>query len=146
MFLCEEYHIHWLKVNAGASAICYTTRGGFERFLAMMVDGFQCRRCGACCRVKDGIVRVSDAEISRIAAFLGVGESEFVEHSTELAPDRKSLVLKSRTDGSCVYLTEDNLCSINSVKPDKCGSFPFAWTNPDSDSVCPALRALHTDF
>ena len=30
---------------------------------------FHCRCCGACCRIKDGIVRVSDAEISRIAAY-----------------------------------------------------------------------------
>jgi len=24
---------------------------------------FKCRMCGACCRIKEGIVRVSDAEI-----------------------------------------------------------------------------------
>ena len=69
--------------------------------------------CGACCRIKDGIVRVSDAEIARIAAFLGMGEAEFIEREAEVAPDRKSLVLKSRPDGSCAYLTEDNLCRIN---------------------------------
>ena len=28
---------------------------------------FKCRMCGACCRIKDGIVRVSDAGIARIA-------------------------------------------------------------------------------
>ena len=40
---------------------------------------FKCRMCGACCRIKDGIVRVSDAEIARIAAFLGMDEDEFIE-------------------------------------------------------------------
>ena len=32
------------------------------------LSGFSCRRCGACCRIKDGIVRVSDAEIASVAA------------------------------------------------------------------------------
>ena len=105
----------------------------------MELDGFKCRMCGACCRIKDGIVRVSDAEIARIAAFLGMGEAEFIERETEVAPDRKSLVLKSRPDGPCAYLTEDNLCRINPVKPDKCQTFPFEWTNPDSTEVCPQL-------
>ena len=103
----------------------------------MGMDEFKCRMCGACCRIKDGIVRVSDAEIARIAAFLGMGEAAFIERETEVAPDRKSLILKSRPDGSCAYLTEDNLCRINPVKPDKCRTFPFEWTNPDSTSVCP---------
>ena len=40
---------------------------------------FHCRRCGACCRIPDGIVRVSDAEIARIAAFLGIPEVRFIE-------------------------------------------------------------------
>ena len=105
----------------------------------MKPDEFKCRMCGACCRIKDGIVRVSDAEIARIAAFLGMDEAEFIAHETEVAPDRKSLILKSRPDGSCAYLTEDNLCRINPVKPEKCRTFPFEWTNPDSSSVCPVL-------
>ena len=98
-----------------------------------------CRRCGACCRIKDGIVRVSEAEIKRIAAFLGMSETDFIANETEVAPDRKSLMLKSHTDGACVYLTPDNLCRINPVKPDKCRTFPSEWTNPNSADVCPEL-------
>lgn len=100
---------------------------------------FTCQCCGACCRIKDGIVRVSDAEIARIATFLGISAESFIANETELAPDRKSLVLRSRPDGTCVYLTDDNLCRINPVKPDKCRSFPLDWANPDSESVCPGL-------
>ena len=103
--------------------------------------GFVCRRCGACCRIKDGIVRVSDAEISRIASFLGKGEQEFIESETELSPDRKGLILKSRPDGACAYLTDENLCRINPVKPRKCRTFPHEWTNPDSAEVCPGIAA-----
>ena len=110
----------------------------------MELREFKCRMCGACCRIKDGIVRVSDSEIARIAAFLGMDEAEFIKRETEVAPDRKSLVLKSRPDGSCAYLTKDNLCRINPVKTEKCRTFPFEWSNPDSAEVCPALAKAKT--
>lgn len=103
------------------------------------LSNFSCRRCGACCRIKDGIVRVSDTEIARIARYLGMTEERFIAEETEIAPDRRGLILKSLPDGACAYLTADNLCRINPVKPDKCRTFPFAWTNDDSDTVCPAL-------
>ncbi len=104
-----------------------------------MNDAFQCRRCGACCRIKDGIVRVSDVEIARIAAFLGMSEQDFIDRETDVAPDRRGLVLRSRADGACAWLSEDNLCRINPVKPRKCATFPFEWQNSDSGEVCPGL-------
>lgn len=100
---------------------------------------FACRQCGACCRIKDGIVRVSDAEIARISAYLGMSEGDFITKETEIAPDRKGLILHSHPDGACVYLTSDNRCRIHAVKPDKCRTFPFEWTNEDSCEVCPGL-------
>ena len=74
-------------------------------------------------------------------AFLGMDEAAFIEQETELAPDRRRLMLHSRQDGSCAFLTADNLCRINPVKPDKCRTFPHDWVNPDSASVCPALAS-----
>ena len=49
----------------------------------MEMDDFKCRMCGACCRIKDGIVRVSDAKIAAVAdvvfrrspKFLGLREA-----------------------------------------------------------------------
>ena len=99
----------------------------------------ECQGCGACCRIKDGNVRVSDTEIARIAAFLGMGEKEFINCETEVSPDRKGLILKSRADGACAWLADDNRCRIHPVKPDKCRTFPVEWTNTDSFDVCPEL-------
>ena len=84
-------------------------------------------------------MRVSDAEIARIAAFLGMAEQDFIDRETEVAPDRRGLILKSRPDGACAWLSDDNLCRINPVKPDKCRTFPHEWTNADSPSICPGL-------
>ena len=110
----------------------------------VMVDlsSFKCRGCGACCRIKDGIVRLSDEEIARIAAFVGVSEAEFIDRETEVAPDRRGLMLKSRPDVACAWLTDDNRCRIHPVKPDKCRTFPFEWTNSDSDTICPGLMEV----
>jgi len=105
----------------------------------MNLDAFKCRCCGACCQIPDGIVRVDDNEIKRISEFLGMSESEFIAKETELAPDRRGLILRNTPEGACVWLTEDNLCKINAVKPDKCRTFPFAWTNANSSEICPAL-------
>lgn len=104
---------------------------------------FVCRQCGACCRIKNGIVRVSDEEVARIAGYLGMSEQDFIANETEIAPDRRGLVLKSRPDGSCAYLDKDNLCMIHPVKPAKCASFPYEWTNADSNEVCPGLAAVN---
>ena len=113
-----------------------------ELKMSEKLKSFSCLGCGACCRIPNGIVRVSEIEIARIAEFLGMQESEFIAKETDVAPDRKGLVLKSREDDSCVWLTDDNRCRIHPVKPDKCKSFPYEWTNSDSDEVCAGLRAL----
>ena len=106
--------------------------------------GFACVCCGACCRIKGGIVRLSDEEIARIAAYLGMPEEEFIATETEVSPDRKCLILKDAPDGSgaCGMLDDQGLCRIHPVKPDQCASFPYDWANDDSSHSCAGLRAL----
>ena len=76
---------------------------------------FNCQRCGACCRIPDGIVRVSNEEIRAMADFL---------------------------DGTCCFYREREGCLVHPAKPLQCRTFPFRWHNPDSFSLCPALREL----
>ena len=92
-------------------------------------------------------MRVSAVEITRIAAFLGRTEQDFIDRETEVSPDRRGLILKSRPDGACAWLSDNNLCRINPVKPDKCRTFPHEWTNVDSEKICPGLRQVicHND-
>lgn len=99
-------------------------------------------QCGNCCRIQDGIVRLDTAEIARIAAFLGKSETRFIEEDTDVAPDRRGLVLKNRNDSACAMLTDDGRCRIHPVKPDKCKSFPYEWTNPSSTEYCEGLKKI----
>ena len=100
----------------------------------------ECQRCGACCRI-EGIVRLSDEDVRRMSEFLGVGENEFIADWTDIAPDRKGLVLKDAGDGACIML-EGGLCRVYPVRPEKCRTFPHEWTNAESLSYCPFCRML----
>jgi len=102
---------------------------------------FACRRCGACCRI-EGIVRLKDEDVTKIATHLGMREDDFIANETELAPNRQGLVLRDLPDGGCAMLDEQNRCRIYPVRPERCRTFPHQWTNDDSFSYCPGLAAL----
>ena len=91
---------------------------------------FKCACCGACCRW-EGVVHVRESELPPIAEFLGISVDELIDRYTRLADDRKGLVYADKPDGSCVFLDENNLCTINPVKPLQCASFPYDWEIPD---------------
>lgn len=107
-----------------------------------MNENFQCRQCGACCRI-EGIVRLKDDDPAKIAAHLGMSEADFIAHETEIAPDRRGLVLKDRADGACAMLDENNRCRIYPVRPEKCRTFPYAWVNDNSFEYCKGLQSNH---
>lgn len=102
---------------------------------------YACQRCGNCCRWP-GAVRLKADEPARIAAFLGVDEAAFVARHTDLMPDRRALTLKSRPDGSCVFLEGVNSCAIQAAKPFQCAGFPNAWNFPGWRDVCEATEVL----
>lgn len=99
---------------------------------------FQCRRCGNCCR-HAGEVRVTEPEISSIAAFLALPESEFTSQYTRLRSDRRGLALTERDDGTCTFLDLTSFaCRLHPVKPAQCRDFPFTWRYEDLERICPA--------
>lgn len=97
---------------------------------------WECDRCTACCRWP-GDVRLSDAEISRIAAHLGIPEAEFIDRFTRLNRTRSGLSLTEGPDGACILL-EGNDCRIQPVKPDQCRGFPNRWSFPGFEKLCHA--------
>ncbi len=102
---------------------------------------FQCRRCGACCRVP-GYVALEPGEPEVIAAFLGLDVYAFTERYTTLTFNRRNLSLVEQEDGRCVFLLDDNTCRIQPVKPTQCKNFPFLWCSPRLQKTCAALCAL----
>ena len=73
---------------------------------------YECQRCTACCRWP-GQVRLSDAEITRLAAFKSLSESDFIQRFTRLRWDRGGLALLEQPDGACVFLEGENCAGCN---------------------------------
>ena len=97
----------------------------------------ECQRCTACCRWP-GQVRLSEAEITRLAAFKGLGENEFIQQFTRLRWDRGGLALKEQPDGACIFLDGEN-CAVQPVKPQQCREFPNLWNFPGFEKICHAI-------
>lgn len=101
-----------------------------------MCKKFQCVRCGACCRW-EGPVRVTEAEVDSIAAYLNIPVRDFLRDHTVLTPDRRSLSLLEKPDGSCCYYDEQTRsCRIQAVKPAQCRDFPLKWNFPGWEKLC----------
>jgi hypothetical protein len=104
---------------------------------------YECQRCTACCRWP-GQVRVSEAEIARLAASKRMGEYDFIQQFTRLSDDRRRLVFREKPDGSCVFL-DGNDCSVQAVKPQQCRDFPNLWNFPGFEKICHAIPRLVSD-
>ena len=81
---------------------------------------------------------MNDAEITRLAAFKGMSERDFIERFAQLRPDRRGLALKEQPDGACIFLEGEN-CAVQPVKPQKCREFPNLWNFPGFEQVCHAI-------
>jgi len=83
-------------------------------------------------------VRLTAAEITRLAAFRGLGEHEFIQRFTRLRPDRLGLALMDKPGGECVFLEGGN-CAVQPVKPQQCRDFPNLWNFPGFEQTCRAV-------
>jgi Fe-S-cluster containining protein len=83
-------------------------------------------------------VRLTEEEISRLAAFKGWSEFDFIQNFTRLSQDRRGLALKDKPNGECIFL-EGNDCAVQSVKPKQCRDFPNLWNFPGFEKVCKAV-------
>ena len=86
---------------------------------------FECQQCGACCTGDPGIIYVDTDEVPRIAEYLCVGVSLFIEKY--LYPFRAGYSIKERSDGRCFFY--DDGCTIYSVRPYQCKTYPFWFEN-----------------
>ncbi len=107
------------------------------------MTGFNCHRCGNCCRVS-GYVRLKADEIPRIAEYLDLEIREFSDGYTRLTSDRRSLSLIEKPNGSCIFLEEDGTCRIQAVKPEQCRTFPTAWRFEGWEALCKSLDQTKT--
>lgn len=88
---------------------------------------FSCTQCGNCCTGAPGYVWVSREEIRRIAEFLDKDEQWLGKDHLRRVGFKYSLT--ERANGDCIFLSSDGKggrgCSIYSVRPLQCRTWPF---------------------
>jgi Fe-S-cluster containining protein len=116
-----------------------------RRFGEEIEAQIDCTACANCCRVTE--VGITEKDIEKLAKFVGMSESEFVEQCTAL-DDAGARILK-RNPGGCVFL-EGNLCSVYEARPHNCVNFPHVvrgtgsiasrmWQFLDRAGYCPII-------
>ncbi len=101
--------------------------------------GFECVRCGECCRARSGdnTVILFPDEIQLIVDTQGMTPDEVCEPSIpQFIDDSGTLhcfewVLKRRNSGDCIFIDADNTCMLYQQRPWICSTYPFflAFTN-----------------
>ncbi|UCD28663.1 MAG: YkgJ family cysteine cluster protein [Planctomycetota bacterium] len=91
---------------------------------------FACMECGNCCTGEPGYVWVTRQEIRRIAAFLGHNQGWLSKDQLRRIGFKYSLT--ERPNGDCIFMQKNangkRVCSIYSVRPLQCRTWPF-WTS-----------------
>src|SRR5207302_8798261 len=107
-------------------------------------DGLQftCTQCGKCCTGDPGFVWVNDEEIAAIAAVLGENRREFEAVYTRTV--RGQVTLREKANGDCILYDKDRGCTVYSVRPRQCRTWPFWESNLKSrddwertERICP---------
>ena len=83
---------------------------------------FECQSgCTKCCE-EQGFVYLTEEDITRIAAYVGLSQAEF--EKKHVFRTKKLRRLRVPRYANCAFL-RDGGCSIHSVKPLQCASFPY---------------------
>lgn len=84
---------------------------------------FKCTECGKCCTGSPGYIWVTKSEIIAIAEHLSLSVEEFSRLYIRRVNGRFSLLEKPKSY-DCVFLNGKK-CSIYSVRPTQCRTFPW---------------------
>lgn len=83
---------------------------------------FECQPgCTACCE-RQGFVYLTEEDLKRIAEYVGMTAPEFERR--HVYRTKNLLRLRVPREQQCMFL-RDGGCSIHSVKPVQCSTFPF---------------------
>lgn len=110
----------------------------FQILASELQREMDCTACANCCR--HGVVPLHEADIEKIAQFLGVTPETIVQRYTTPDPDvTGSRILVSSREG-CVFL-DGNLCMIYEARPKTCHDFPHVAIGTHSLGGRPASLA-----
>ncbi|MBT4059858.1 MAG: YkgJ family cysteine cluster protein [Euryarchaeota archaeon] len=102
--------------------------------------------CGRCCDEPGGIVYLSRQDAERIAEHQEMSLVSWLEKFCRTTYDGRFVLESKPSDGRCIYLTSEKVCTIYEVKPAQCSAFPFWGENLVTDrawqktkTICPGI-------
>lgn len=101
---------------------------------------FTCTMCGKCCTGDPGYVWTTDEELAKLAAFRGEPLKEFEAVYTRRA--RGKHTLREKANGDCVFYDRQKGCTVYSVRPAQCRTWPFWASNLESDETWQRTEGL----
>ncbi|MFT3904024.1 MAG: YkgJ family cysteine cluster protein [Niabella sp.] len=101
-------------------------------------ERIDCLTCANCC--KNYSPRFKTPDVKRIAKYLGLRESVFIETYLKVDEDGDFVVKSS----PCPFLNNDNTCNIYDQRPSDCARFPY--TNEDVMVKRQALTLKNSEF
>ncbi len=85
---------------------------------------FECTQCGACCSGEPGYVWVDEAEVTAMAAEMGLEVEAFERKFVRQVGNDKSLI--EYPDGDCIMLDpRTRKCTVYGSRPIQCRTWPF---------------------
>jgi Fe-S-cluster containining protein len=100
---------------------------------------FRCTRCGNCCTGAPGFVWVNEEEEHAIADFIGEDRTQFAALYVRNVDRGRSL--RERANGDCVFFEAGKGCTIYSIRPRQCRTWPFWESNLQSPETWEETRA-----
>jgi Fe-S-cluster containining protein len=103
---------------------------------------FACTQCGNCCRNHGdyAFVNLAARELEEIPRFLGISKQEFLaRYCTKEAGHFPTLRMDAPR---CPFLDAQSRCSIYSVRPMQCRTWPFWRANLEPATWTGALRSI----
>ena len=91
-----------------------------RQFLALhkeLFTGYDCCRCGNCCRIYS--TTLTEEEIVNISIYLGLTRQKFPEDHLIRGMDGLEL------PAPCRFLNADGKCRLQDCKPEECKGFPY---------------------
>jgi len=91
---------------------------------------FECTRCGNCCTGEPGVVWVNDEELAALSAKLGEPLDEVTAVYTCIVHGQRTL--REKANGDCVFFDRKQGCTVYTVRPRQCRTWPFWESNLES--------------
>ena len=88
---------------------------------------FSCKRCSRCCRHEPGVVYLSSTDILNIADTLALSVRDVLDqYCRPIFNDAGYRIsLKEKPNLDCIFWDHEKGCSIYTVRPLQCSTFPF---------------------